>query len=55
MIKFKIIVPNPAVVSQVTTIQGSNWWQWINQASLNGGTMLFISGQGIIFYIKKWN
>jgi hypothetical protein len=25
---------------------GSSWWQWNNQASLNGGTMLWISGQG---------
>jgi hypothetical protein len=40
------IVPNPAVVSLVTTIQGSGNWQFINQASINGGTMVFISGQG---------
>ncbi len=40
------IVPNPAVVSLVTTIQGSGNWQFLNQASLNGGTMVYISGQG---------
>ena len=51
------IVPNPAVVSLVTTIQGSGNWQFINQVSLNGGTMVFISGQGkkLTVNLFEWN
>ena len=45
-------MPNQAVISLVTTIMGSGWWQGLNQASLNGGTMLWINGQGILLIFK---
>jgi hypothetical protein len=31
---------------------GGGWWQFFNQASLNGGTLLWISGQGKLIYFK---
>lgn len=35
-------MPTTSVVTQVTTRKDGGWWQ--NGASLNGGTMLWISG-----------
>lgn len=42
------IVPTDAIVTQVTTTKAGGWWN--NGASLNGGTMVFISGKSN-FYI----
>ncbi len=38
-------MPTDAAITQVATEKGTGWW--INGASLNGGTMLWITGNSI--------
>jgi hypothetical protein len=39
-------VPTDAIVTQVTTRKAAGWW--INGASMNGGTLIWISGDSNI-------
>ena len=46
---YEFTVPTTAAISSVTTRK--NGKSWINGASQNGGTLLWISGQRMVFFI----